>query len=483
MNQAVIATYATLLHNGLYSRDYYFIFDLLGNDAERDAPLLGDLLQLAQYNFGRTNTQIQDLWASMYRMIFRANVVIDRANVWQPETPAEETNKQQYIAEAKFLRAFANFNLVNLWGRVPLRTSYTETVKDNYPARASVEELWAAIEADLKDGEDNLPVTYDDANHGRVTKGAAIALLGKSYLFQKKWQDAQTELMKLTQAPYTYTLSPNYDDLFSTENQNNPETIFQVMHQAWTDWGIGSQYYMFGGQEWWGGKATLSGRAQEYGFNDWRNTYVSPALVNAHTYPNPATSTPYIDPRAKFTYYGDVTKGGDLDYCNQCSGGAIAYPFSSPNGGYRWRKYEYYESVAQYGGPQSSINSQVIRYADVLLMLAETYIQLGNPGTEPLNLINQVRARVGAVAYTTLSDQTNAMKILMRERQLELAGEQTRYFDLIRWGVAKDVINAENRAQMGSQPFQDKNILLPIPQKEKDANPNISADLQVPDWN
>src|SRR5881275_683192 len=68
MNQAVIATYATLLHNGLYARDYYFIFDLLGNDAERDAPLLGDLLQLSQYNFGPTNTQINDLWASLYRM-------------------------------------------------------------------------------------------------------------------------------------------------------------------------------------------------------------------------------------------------------------------------------------------------------------------------------------------------------------------------------------------------------------------------------
>src|SRR5437763_3825887 len=109
MNQAVIATYATLLHNGLYARDYYFIFDLLGNDAERDAPLLGDLLQLSQYNFGATNTQIQDLWASLYRMIFRANVVIDRANAWQPATTADQDLKKQYIAEAKFLRSFANF--------------------------------------------------------------------------------------------------------------------------------------------------------------------------------------------------------------------------------------------------------------------------------------------------------------------------------------------------------------------------------------
>src|SRR4051794_32540876 len=107
MNQAVVATYATLLHNGMYARDYYFIFDLLGNDATNDAPLLGDLLQLAQYNFGATNTQINDLWASSYRMIFRANVVIDRANVWQTANETEAEHKKQYIAEVKFLKSLA----------------------------------------------------------------------------------------------------------------------------------------------------------------------------------------------------------------------------------------------------------------------------------------------------------------------------------------------------------------------------------------
>jgi hypothetical protein len=439
-------------------------------------------LQLAQYNFGANNTQIQDLWASLYRMIFRANVIINRANVWQPDNTTDEGNKKQYIAEAKFLRAFANFNLVNLWGRVPLRSDYDSTVANNYPSRAAIADSWTAIENDLKDAEADLPIAYANVNLGRATRGAAVALLGKSYLYEQKWQLAQDELKKLTQSPYNYSLAPNYDDLFSTDNQSNPETIFQVMHQVWTDWGIGNQYYMFGGEEAWGGKTSHSGRAQEYGWNDWRNTFVSDALVNAFNYPNPLTGTPYIDPRAKFTYYGEPTKGGDLDYCNQCSGGPIPYPFTAPNGGYRWRKYEYYESNPQYGGPQSGINSEVIRYADVLLMLAETYVQLNNTGNEPLDLINQVRARVAAVPYTSLGDQNSAKTILMRERQLELAGEQVRYFDLIRWGIAKQTINAEKQMQIGTQPFQDKNLLLPIPQTEKDTNPNVSGDLQN-DWN
>jgi hypothetical protein len=482
MNQAVVATYATLLHNGMYARDYYFIFDLLGNDATNDAPLLGDLLQLAQYNFGATNTQINDLWASSYRMIFRANVVIDRANVWQTANETEAEHKKQYIAEVKFLKSLANFNLVTLWGKVPLRTSYTETVDTTYPGRASVAELWATIEQDLKDAEADLPVSYSDADLGRATKGAATALLGKAYLYQQKWADAQTELSKLTQPPFSYSLDPNYDDLFSTTNQSNPETIFQVMHAAWTDWGIGSQYYMFGGQEAWGGKASLTGRAQEYGFNDWRNVFISKAAVNAFVYPSPQGGGTYVDPRAKYTFYGDAPSGGDVDYCNTCASGPIAYPFTAANGGYRWRKYEYYESIASYGGPQSPINSQVIRYADVLLMLAEAYIQQGNVSSEPLNLINKVRARVGAVPYGTLGAQSNAMNILIRERQLELTGEQVRYFDLIRWGIAKQTINAEKQAQGGIQPFQEKNVLLPIPQSEKDANPNVAHDI-ANDWN
>ncbi len=482
MNQAVVATYATLLHQGLWSREYYFIFDLLGYDAKNDAALQGDLLQLAQYNFGNNQPQLDQLWSSFYRMIFRANVVIDRANAWKPTVPAEQQHNKQYIAEAKFLKAYANFNLVNLYGRIPIRKSFDSTVVNTYPFRNSVAEGWAVIEQDLKDAIIDLPVSYSDADLGRATKGAAIALLGKTYLYEKKWSEAQAQFSLLTQAPYKYILEPKYSDLFSTTNQNNKETIFQVMNGPWTDWGIGNQYYVFGGQEAWGGKATHSDRAQEYGFNDWKNVFITTTAVKAFNYSNPTDGTPYVDPRAKFTFYGDAASGGETSYCQQCTGGAVPFQFSGANGGYRWLKYEYYYQVASFGGPQSAINGQVIRFADVKLMLAEAYIQQGSTGAIPLALINDVRNRAGAVPYTTLGDQTNAMKIIMLERQLELTGEQVRYFDLIRWGIAKQVINAERKIEDGTQPFQDKNLLFPIPQSEKSSNPNVAKDIQN-DWN
>ena len=179
--------------------------------------------------------------------------------------------------------------------------------------------------------------------------------------------------------------------------------------------------------------------------------------------------------------YGDAASGAKTDYCNNCPGGTKPYPFAASEGGYRWRKYQYYEDVPSYGGPASSINSQIIRYADVLLMIAETYIQTNAPGSA-LPYINQVRQRAGAFQYTTPGTQAQALQLLIRERQIELSGEQVRYFDLLRWGLLKQTLNPELQTQYGAATFQDRNVLLPIPQQEKDTNPKVSADVQN-SWN
>ncbi len=487
LDQATIASYATLLHNGLWSREYYFIFDLLGYEAKKTTNLQGDMAQLADHSFGTSQAQIGELWNSLYRLVFRSNVVIDRGTKWNPPSPAEQEKVRQYIAEARFLRSYAYFNIVNLWGRAPLITAYDSVTANNYPPRASAESIWQFIETDLAAAAADLPVRYDPATGlGRATKGAALALLGKSYLYQEKWAQAQATLRQLTNGEFGYELDPDYDNLFSQENQGSKENVFQIMNGRWTDWGIGNQYYVFGGQETWGGKATHSGRAQEYGFRDWFNVYVPTTIVNAFKYTNPANGSTFTDPRAKFTFYGNEASGGDTDYCNRCSGGKISFPFNAadPQGHYVWRKYQYYEDVDSYEGPASSINGQVIRYADVLLMLAEAYIQQDNTGAEPLALINKVRTRVGAFTYAALGNQEQAMSLLRRERQLEFTGEQLRYFDLIRWGIAKETINNQRRIEPGdgTQPFQDRHVLFPIPDTEKNYNPNVASDI-ASGWN
>ncbi|HEX8037573.1 MAG TPA: RagB/SusD family nutrient uptake outer membrane protein, partial [Chryseosolibacter sp.] len=298
LNQAVIATYSPLLHVGMWAREYYFIFDLLGWDAKPDAPLQGDLLGLAQMNFEPSHFYLSEQWKTLYRIVYRTNVAVDRASAWQPANSAEKLHKAQYLGEAKFMRAYAYFNLVNNWGRVPLHTSYEETTQNQFPSRAPVSEIWAFIEQDLKDAEASLPLEYPSEWLGRATRGAAVALLGKAYLYQKKWAEAQAELVKLTQTPFSYTLAANYNDLFTQTNQSNPETIFQVMNKKWEE-GDRDDYFEDAQERGAFGMGTHTARAQEYGWNDWANVFVTDAVVKAFTYPDPATNAPgYVDPRA-----------------------------------------------------------------------------------------------------------------------------------------------------------------------------------------
>ncbi len=511
-NEGVIGIYSCLLMKGLYTRDAYFIFDLLGNDATNNVFLLGDLAQLQDYSFGSSQPQIQDLWTNLYRMVLRSNLILDKIQTWEPALPADQDKKTQFIAEAQFLRGYGHFMLVSLWGRVPLKMDY-KTAAENTP-RASVEEVWAAVEGDFAAAIEGLPVAYDASNLGRVTKGAAVAMLGKAHLYQKKYAQAESEFAKLLTGPYTYQLADSLDALFTpsglgkdfenndlpvSDNGKNPEVIFQVPHSKWQGWGTGNAFYMFGGQESWGGKATHSGRAQEYGWNDWNNVFVSDALVNAYKYRN-EKGQDYLDPRGARTFYGNAASGGDTDFCTGCNfnkgdfknyylrapgdtlkKGPWQYPFGSTNTiRYNWRKYSVYEVAEKSNIPQSEINTIVIRLADVKLMLAEAQIYQ-NKFSEALTQINEVRRRSGAFEYPTLGGQA-AIDILRRERQMELGGEQVRWFDLNRWGIAKQTLNAEKQLQLGKTPFLDRNVLLPIPQLEKDSNPAVASDV-AGGWN
>jgi putative cell wall-binding protein len=177
-----------------------------------------------------------------------------------------------------------------------------------------------------------------------------------------------------------------------------------------------------------------------------------------------------IDSESSITENGDTLRTGPW-----------TYPYNAANG-YRFRKFNNYESWERESQPQSNINSQVIRFADVKLMLAEAIIR-GNGNLEDARQqINDVRNRVGAFEYSSAYFSNNALDILKRERRLELCGEQKRYFDLIRWGEAKEVINAEKQAEIGREPFQDKHYRFPIPQLERDINPEVAAEVSD-GWN
>jgi hypothetical protein len=466
--RGVNAIYGGLYHDGLYAREYYFIFDCLANEAEQNSPMEAPTTDWPNYTHNPGNGELQGLWRSLYRIIFRANVGIENINKWEAKTDNEISRKETLIGEAYFLRAWAYFELVNIWGRVPIRTFENST--EAQVARSNTADIWEIVETNLGEAINRLPVSWEDVNMGRATKGAAVALLGKAYLYQKKYAEAHNELAKLALAPYSYQLHPDYSENFLESGDNNEESVFDVQFVGGATGD--AVWYMFGGQEDWGLGGLHTGRATEYGFNDWENCHVSNAAVAAFTYTD-ENQAKYIDPRGAMLFYGDAAAGGDTDY----AGG----PFPFEDKGFMWKKYQTYEFNEYEGDPNSGINAKVIRYADVLLMRAEALI-MDNKIDEALPLINMVRARANAFEYTNLGNQTEAMAKIKLERRLELCGEQVRWFDLIRWGEARDVINDEKFAAKGVRPFQEKHVLFPIPQEEKDAN-SLVADDVVNDWN
>jgi len=485
--KSVNAIYTVMLHKGLFSRDWYFNFDLLGNEAGPLAPLQGPIAELPRSVYDATNDPLTSMWDRLYRMALRANYSLDVVSKWTPTTDEDKELKTRYLGEAKYFLGFAYYHLASLWGAVPLRKNFSETAANPNWARSSATDVFAFAEQNLIEAATALPDRYAEMGNGRATKWAAKAFLGKLYIMQGKWAEAQPIFKEIVDNG-GFTMEngvAGFENQFLDVNRNSPETIFDCKF-AWYGWGAGNMYHMFDGTELWAGKGATSGRGLEYGFmeGDWSNVNITRSAVEKYKYDINST-VGYIDPRAHSTFYGDGGYGGDMD----CFRGAYAFdaPVTDANGtmsvkGWRWKKYQQYE--IQYsegdprngkdGGPSSEISTVITRLADIKLLYAECLIQ-ANDLAGALTQINDVRSRIGAVAYSSLGDKTAGMNILRRERELELCGEQQRWFDLIRWhrnGVFDivQILNSERESQGADGGFTEKHVLLPIPQNEKDVN-------------
>lgn len=455
----------------MFNREYYFIFDLAGNDAEKASALQAPLPEFSSCTFDKTNMYVNRLWRSLYRMVLRANLAEAKIDMWDPKEENDKELKTRLLGEARYLRAWSYFKLVSLWGRVPLRKSWEDRTIQHMK-RSSVADIYAFIETDLKDAVGKLPVSYDDGNIGRATKGAATALLGKVYLYQEKYSDAESELKKLDGATYSYSLVADYQANFVESGDNNSESIFEVQH----GWNEGDNFwYMFGdsgGEETWGAGATHTGRSKEYDFTSWNNVKVAPKGAESFTYKDESNAD-YTDPRAAMVFYSSVALGGDTDF----KGGA----YDAAANGISWKKYQNLETIDEEPNPSSAINSKIIRFSDVLLMWAEALIKQ-NKISDAMPIINRVRARVGAFQYTSLGTQTEAMDKLKLERRMELYGEQQRWFDIVRWGDMSVLENEKKSVYGASFTIDNKYYLFPIPENEVDYNTEVAGDLNN-DWN
>ena len=415
---------------GIYDISWLFLSDLNADEMalRDDGGAYG--LELEKNAYTSANTYFDGLYTNSYLLIDRANRVI--INV--PQITMPDAQKNQIIGEAKFLRALAYFNLVRAFGDVPLVLVPTGDVVDVALARTPANDVYKQIIQDLKDAEAaGLPVKYTTAGEvGRATIGAVKAILAKVYLTQKDWANAAAKARDVIDAN-TYSLFPDYKDIFPPENKNGREHIFSVQYSCiknsyGSNMGVNFAIYFSWPIQQAGGSSQADEKfAASYEAGDYRKKVT---IVTSKV--NPATGAK-VDSRT----------GPHQD----------KYWDSSPCGLFQARN-----------------NFMIIRYADVLLMYAEAVNELNGPTAEAYGAINQVRMRArNGDATANPRDLTGLTQeqfrdTVLKERSWELCFEGHRRWDLLRTGKYMAVLQA------AGLPVLQKNLLYPIPQNERDVN-------------
>jgi hypothetical protein len=380
------------------------------------------------YTVTSTEGSLQSFWTGQYQNINLCNQVLDNI----PGITMDETLKARYIAEAKFVRAYAYFRLVRAYGDVPLRLTVPKDATEYNIPRAPRDQVYAQIEQDLTDAAAVLPANYGATDLGRATKGAALGMHAKVALYQKKWTDVVTltnQVMGLG-----YNLYPDFEKLFRTNNENSSESIFEIQAElvAGNNDASNSQYSQVQGV------AGVTGGG--WGFN-----VPSTALAAAFE-PN--------DPRrdATIIFRGETTPQGDV------------IPTTVPNPMYNQKSYVPFSQYVSGFNEGAQQNIRVLRFADILLMNAEAANELGNT-TQALASLNRVRDRargtnpLTVLPPVTTTDQSALRTAIYKERQVELAMESDRYFDVIRQGRAAEVFGPKGWKA-------GKNEVWPVPQTE-----------------
>jgi len=381
-----------------------------------------------------------DVWNRCYAGVYRANLVIDKAS--NLETLTDEF-RNRTVAEGKFLRAYYYFELVRYFKNIPLIVGILGADDIYNLTQSSPDLIYAQIEADLNDarGTFELPETVGSAELGRITKGAVTALLGKVILYQNnegRMNDAANLFEEVINSGL-YALEPNYANIFSPTNEFGIESVFEINYsgEARAGWGNawqteGNLTVQFCGMRDYVGPDYASG---------WSFCPVTPKLVAALEN-DPRFEHTIIDGNALKTQGASYTEGyQNTDYFIRKY--AALQDYTATDG----------EAALNWGN-----NVREIRLADVMLMAAETHARSGNESAA-LSHLNAVRARVGLQAST--ASGSNLLDAIYKERQLELATEGHRFWDLVRTGRAE--------AELGDQGFiAGKNEILPIPQSEMD---------------
>jgi hypothetical protein len=470
---------------------------ITSDDAQKGADVGGSRSNIERYEIAPDNTKLDDRWRFSYDGVARCNDVLRL-------TPAvaglSDVEVKNLTGQARALRALYYFHGTIVFGKMPYIDEKTTDFR-----QPNERVLWKEMETDLQYAYTNLPETFTET--GRVNKWAAGALLAKIFVFQKKWAEAKTVLDAVIASGKTtkgikYSLFARFHDNFRTGTQGSStdsEVILDANYSAndnskGYNGGLGDNLNLPHG-----GLVTQPGGCCGY-------YQPSQDFVNAYrTDPN---GLPYLDDYNKY----EIKNAGNLDPRLDHTVGRRGIPYldwglhpgkawvrdQNYAGPFQPKKNVYYKTD-EIGGlvdpdrRTSANNFRIIRFAEVILMAAETEIELGNleKGRE---YVNQIRKRAAnadgfvklpdgkpAANYviaeykTAWTDKTTALKAMRFERRLEFGMEGQRFFDLVRWGIAKEVLNTYlayevvKRSNLKGAIFKDHNIVFPVPQRQIDA--------------
>ncbi|MBI9066765.1 MAG: RagB/SusD family nutrient uptake outer membrane protein [Salinivirgaceae bacterium] len=444
--------------NGTYQGITFSRFDnamwVFGDVASEDAVKGGnpgdqsEITYIDEFNTDATNGISTNYWSFAYEAIARANNLI--ANI--AEVPMDEILKSRIVGEAKFIRGYTYFNLVNIFGKVPLKLLPQLTQEAIHVPLSDVAGIYNQIENDLVDAAAVLPVSYSASEIGRVTKGAALAMLGKINMYQGNWHAAIGYFQQMEDLGI-YKLLPNYADNFKLANENSSESIFEIQHLT------GQNPFTGCALNQWFAPAQEGG----YYFNA-----PTQSLVDAFE----KSTTGEVDPRldASIGRDGQPWLNGDLFSASWSPTGFLTKKHQQP-----------LSEISSSLKGDGDLNYIYLRYADVLLMKAEAFNETNKNDSAIVN-INKVRQRALAsfsgtppadlLTDVVTSDQNLLRIAIQKERRVELAQEFHHYFDLMRWG--KSVAEAA----LGPDFNYETNRYQPIPQAEIDANSALKGQNQ-----
>ncbi len=422
-----------------FKNEYWQLDNMVNGDAQSDDAYAGgdnpDNFQIDEFKLVATNRNVSRDWAYLYSTIGKCNTVLN--NLDAVTDPALTSDRKEEIrGEAAFIRAYMYFQLVQLWGDVPLQLQEVKTISAElleeiypiiFPARSPQAEVYAQIIADLETALTRVRVAAPDK--GYATVGAVNAMLAKVYATQEPhdWNKVLQYCDAVIAGPYS--LLPNYDQLWLNTNENSTESIFEINYSGGSsdgNWGT----KIFRGLDW--KKFNLPSNDLVAAFDEeGDNTRKNASII-----------------------FVDITGKWSDEHWPQTH-----YPFIN-----KWRNFNE-------GSDQNYI---FIRLADILLLKAEALNETGDQAGAA-EIVNQIRARVG-LAPTTASSQADMRLAIEKERRLELAFEGHRWYDLKRTGRAIEVMNNETIDHTGNlvgYQLTTERLYWPIPQAELDKNSKL----------